>query len=441
MRVKCPNCGEVIDLSESDSAAIINQVRNAEFETEIAEYKKRFETEKESALKMAEIEATSRLKDALAKKDEESANLRVKIESNESEKQLAVAKATSDLQTKINELNTQVISMRSEAQIAVTQAVSEKQLEVTELKAKLASTETSEKLAITEALSEADKKYAMMLKSKEEELEAQKQETAYYKDLKARMSTKAIGESLEIHCQDSYDMYLRSLLPTAYFEKDNDISETGSKGDYIFREDKDGIPLLSIMFEMKTEMETTENKHKNDYFFKELDKDRREKGCEYAVLVSLLESDSEYYNQGIVDVSHRYPKMYVIRPQFLVPLITLLRNAALNSHSYRTELTQIKDQNIDVTNFESDLGSFKIAFSKSCELTGKSFNTAITQIDKAIRDLEGVKDALIASGKHLIAADNKLEDLTVKKLTRKNPTMKAKFEEARSQVVDLNDTV
>ena len=432
MKVKCPNCGEVIDLSESDSAEIIKQVRTAEFDAEITDYKKRFEAEKESALKMVEIEAAGKLKDEIAKKDAEAAEFRAKLESNENEKQLAIAKIKSDMQDKINDLNTQIISVNSEKQVAITQAVAEKQLEITELKAKLAATETSEKLAVTEALSESDKKYAVILKSKEEELEAQKHETDYYKDLKARMSTKAIGESLELHCQNDYDMYLRTLLPSAYFEKDNEISQTGSKGDYIFREERDGVPLLSIMFEMKTEMETTENKHKNEYFFKELDKDRREKVCEYAVLISLLESDSEYYNQGIVDVSHRYPKMYVIRPQFLVPLITLLRNAALNSHSYRTELAQIKEQNVDVTNFESDLESFKIAFSRSCELTGKSFNTAISQIDKAIKDLEGVKDALTASGKHLIAADNKLEDLTIKKLTRKNPTMKAKFEEVRN---------
>lgn len=432
MKIKCPNCGDIFDLSENETAEIIKQVRNAEFDAEIASYKERFEAEKSAALKLAEAEAAAKTNEALAKKDAEIADFTSRLNSAESEKNLAVAQATTAMQSEISELKNKITQITAENQIAITEAVAGKQTEIAELKAKLEASATSEKLAVTEAVAEADRKYLEIIKGKDEEIETQKQEVAYYRDLKARKSTKAIGESLELHCQDDFDMHLRSVLPQGvYFEKDNEISESGSKGDYIYREEMDGIPLLSIMFEMKNDSEETENRHKNEYFFKELDKDRKEKGCEYAVLVSLLESDSEYYNQGIVDVSHRYPKMFVIRPQFLIPLITLLRNASLSAHSSKLELEQIREQNIDVTNFETKLNDFKDGFSKSCMLTGKKFNDAIDQIDKAIKDLEKVKEALTASGKHLIAADNQLEDLSIKKLTYKNPTMKAKFDEAR----------
>lgn len=438
MKVKCPECGHVIDLSESDSAAIISQVRTEEFDKELASYKERLEKEKEAELKMAELESSGKMKEELSKQEAIIAELKAKIAAGDNEKQLAVTKALSEKQDEINTLKTRITNLSSEKEIAVTQAVAAQQTEIVELKARLASAETAEKLAVTEALAEEAKKHAEILKTKEEELEEAQREVDYYKNKKLTMSTKAIGESLELHCQDEYDMRLRPLIPHAYFEKDNEISESGSKGDYIFREEKDGIPLLSIMFEMKNDSETTENRHKNSDFFKELDKDRREKGCEYAVLVSLLENESELYNQGIVDVSHRYPKMFVIRPQFLVPLITLLRNAALSAHESKLELATVREQNIDVTNFESDLEAFKAGFSRSCELTGKKFEEAINQIDKAIKDLERVKEALTSSGKHLIAADNKLEDLTIKKLTRKNPTMKAKFDEARDLRTSMN---
>ena len=390
MVVICPKCGETIDLSESDSAQIIKQVRTAEFDAEVKDYKDRIKKEKDAEVKAAKTQIEADVQKSIYEKEAEISKLR--------------AKTSEDL--------------------------IKKQSEIDNLKTRLESTETEKQLAVTKAIQNAEKEYQAKLEEKETELQKQKEEVAYYRDMKARKSTKAIGESLELHCQDEYDMHLRPLLPDAYFEKDNEISETGSKGDYIYREEKDGIPLLSIMFEMKNDSEETEVRHKNEYFFKELDKDRREKGCEYAVLVSMLESDSEYYNQGIVDVSHRYPKMFVIRPQFLIPLITLLRNSALAAHESRLELEQMKMQNIDVTNFENKLNVFKDKFSRSCELTGKKFEDAITQIDKAIKDLEKVKEALTASGKHLVAADNQLEDLTIKKLTYNNPTMKAKFTEA-----------
>lgn len=409
MIVKCPKCGETIDLSESDSAEIIKQVRTAEFDAEVKDYKQRMEKEKESEIKAIKVQAESDAQKVLSEKDKELNELRLKLTEGEAKKQLEI----------------------TEAKNSVKEEMLKKQSEIESLSLKLNSAETEKQLAVTKAVQDTEKQYREQLNEKEAELQKQKEEVAYYRDMKARKSTKAIGESLELHCQDEYDIHLRPVLPDAYFEKDNEISETGSKGDYIFREEKDGIPLLSIMFEMKNDSEETETRHKNEYFFKELDKDRKEKGCEYAVLVSMLESDSEYYNQGIVDVSHRYPKMFVIRPQFLIPLITLLRNSALAAHESKLELEQIKGQNIDVTNFEDKLNSFKDKFSRSCELTGKKFEDAISQIDKAIKDLEKVKEALTASGKHLVAADNQLEDLTIKKLTYNNPTMKAKFEEIK----------
>ncbi len=417
MKIKCPNCNETFDLSENEVAEIIKQVRNAEFTAEIDDYKERLAKEKEDALKMAELEADKRLKAALTEAKEKT-------------------------QETIDELKEQLLNLRAESKTAVSEALTKQeaklnativksQAEVTALKAKLDAVESEKKLAVTEAVTELEKKHYELVRAKDLEIEEQKREVEYYKDFKAKQSTKAIGESLEKYCKTEYDMRMRPMIPDAYFEKDNVISETGSKGDYIFREEQQGVELLSIMFEMKNEMETTAGKHRNEDFLKELDKDRREKNCEYAVLVSMLEADSEYYNQGIVDMSYRYPKMFVIRPQFMLPLISLLRNAALASHKSKVELEAMKEQNIDVTHFEDDLADFKAKFARSCELTGKSFKKAIEQIDKAINDLQSVKDALTNSEKHLIAADNKLEDLSIEKLTKKNPTMRAKFEEAR----------
>lgn len=379
--IKCPHCGKVFTVDPSDYNSVINQIRDHEFDKEV---EKRVNEVSNHLKKQYELEQSQAVMDAEAKfKD-----------SN--------AKEMKKLQNKLQKAEQTNAKLESQIKLS----------------------ETEKTFAVLETKQKIETEYQSKLQDKEKELE-------YYKELKIRASTKMIGESLEKHCEDDYNMHLRSLLPNAYFEKDNEISESGSKGDYIFREEQDGVELVSIMFEMKNEMETTATKHKNEHFFKELDKDRKEKNCEYAVLVSLLEADSEYYNQGIVDVSHKYEKMYVIRPQFLCPLITLLRNASLNSFSYRTELADMRMQNIDTMNFEDELDRFKEAFGKNCIQTSKRFQDAIAQIDKSIKDLEKVKEALTLSEKHMNAADNKLEDLTIKKLTKNSPLMREKFEEAR----------
>lgn len=399
MELKCPHCGKSFTVDESDYSNIVKQIRDHEFNEELSNIKKHLEQEKESAIK------------------------------------LAVNENKNELEKRIAELEGDLKAAEANKKIAVNEALEEKKTEINELKNKLSQLKTQSELKLQAELNKEKEEYKAIFDdykaSTEQKLKEKDSELDYYKNLKLNMSTKMVGESLERHCEDDYNMHLRSVLPEAYFEKDNEISETGSKGDFIFREKKDDVELLSIMFEMKNEMDTTENKHKNEYFFKELDKDRKEKKCEYAVLVSMLEADSEYYNQGIVDVSHKYEKMYVIRPQFLCPLITLLRNAALNAHSYKTELADVRAQNIDVSNFEDELEKFKLAFGKNCEQTSKRFKDAIDQIDKSIKDLEKVKEALTMSEKHMIAADNKLEDLTIKKLTKNSPVMRAAFEEVK----------
>lgn len=387
--IKCPKCGTTFKVDDASYADILNQVRGAEFENEL-----------NRRLEAAHQQAQSEQKLALAEKDAQH------------EKSQSVAAA-----------------------------------EIQQLKSKLAATETEKKLAIAEALAPVEKErdqLASDLKAKTNEaklrensiigqykgaLKLKDDEIQQLKDMKARLSTKMIGETLEQHCQSSFNQIRMAAFPNAYFEKDND-ARTGSKGDYIFREcDEQGNEIVSIMFEMKNENETTATKHKNEDFFKELDKDRREKKCEYAVLVSLLESDSELYNTGIVDVSYRYEKMYVIRPQFFIPMITLLRNAALNSLKYKAELAVVREQNIDITHFEENIEAFKTAFSRNYELASRKFKSAIEEIDKTIQHLQKTKEALLSSENNLRLANNKTEDLTIKRLTRGNPTMQAKFDE------------
>lgn len=392
--LKCPHCGKVFTVDESDYAAILQQVHSKEFEREV---------EKRIEERLGQVRAEEELKVAQA-----IANERKKLEKD------------------IDKVKDQLLKAREERQKLVGQ------LEMAETQKKLEITEATSKLEIANQKQKNDYESKLQLQKSQYEGELQQAQTQidFYKDLKARMSTKMIGESLEVHCQTQFDQIRSTAFRNAYFEKDND-ARTGSKGDFIFRDySDDGVEYLSIMFEMKNEMETTATKHKNEDFFKELDKDRKEKGCEYAVLVSMLESDNELYNQGIVDVSHKYEKMYVIRPQFFIPLISLLKNTSLNALQYKQELLSVREQNLDITHFEEDLATFKTGFARNYELASRKFKDAIDEIDKSIQHLQKIKDALTSSENNLLLANNKADDLTIKKLTKNNPTMRARFEEA-----------
>lgn len=359
------------------------------------------------------------------------------------QEKLKAAKSEFELQSqkRVAELSAKISSFENEKKLAVAEALSKKDSEISELKQKLAAGESQTQLQLQKiqnqlenAASKAKISEDNLKQNFESQLKLKDEQIAYYKDLKAKMSTKMIGESLEVHCKTQFEQYLRPVMPSAYFEKDNEVSRaSGSKGDFIFRDKADGLEYISIMFEMKNEADETTTKHTNESFFKELDKDRREKKCEYAVLVSLLEKDSELYNGGIVDVSHKFPKMYVIRPQFFIPLITLLRNAARNSLEYQRQLQVAKNQSIDITNFESRLTEFKSGFDKNYRLASEKFITAIDEIDKTIDHLNKIKAALIGSENNLRLANNKLDDLSIKKLTRGNPTMTEKFAALKSQ--------
>jgi len=392
----CPHCKKTFKVDETGFADILKQVRNHEFNKEIHERLEMLEKEKESAVKLAEANITNSLQKDLAKKDAELAEIKSKINNVELEKKLAV-----------------------------TEAVNKIEKERDELAGKLKSKDTEKQLLET-SLKE---KYVTELKTKDDIIKMKDEEIALRKDLKIKLSTKMVGETLEQHCETEFNKLRATGFQHAYFEKDNDAA-TGSKGDYVYREkDEAGNEIISIMFEMKNEGDETATKKKNEDFLRELDKDRTEKKCEYAVLVSLLEAENELYNTGIVDVSHKYQKMYVIRPQFFIPIITLLRNAAMNSLKYKAELALMKNQNIDITNFEENINSFKEGFAKNYELASRKFKTAIEEIDKTIDHLQKTKDALLSSENNLRIANNKAEDLTIKKLTRGNPTMSAKFEE------------
>ena len=400
--LKCPKCGTTFKVDDTSYADILNQVRNHEFE---AELEKRLEqslrSEKQShQAEIAELKAkfeqtSTELKAKLAQNKTE---FEAKLAQSKTKQELAVARATAPIERERDSLKNSLVAAQNEAKL---------NLETANSRAKL-----SEAALIT--------KYESALKLKEEENER-------LKDLKSKLSTKMVGETLEQHCQTEFNRIRTAAFPHAYFEKDND-ARTGSKGDYIFRElDEAGNEIVSIMFELKNENETTATKHKNEDFFKELDKDRREKNCEYAILVSLLESDSELYNTGIVDVSYRYEKMYVIRPQFFIPIITLLRNAALSSLQYKQELAVVRSQNIDITHFEENMEKFKVGFARNYDLASRKFKTAIDEIDKTINSLQKTKDALLSSENNLRLANNKAEELTIKRLTRGNPTMAQKF--------------
>ena len=391
--IKCPECGKLFRVDESGFADIIKQVRDREFERAINEREALLEADKEKAVRLAEANIKNALQTEAAKKDTVIAELKAKINATETEKKLAVTEA-------------------------VNQAEKERDALASELKSK-----DAERQLLEASLKE---KYSAELRNKDEMI-------AYYKDMKAKLSTKMVGETLEQHCETQFNQIRATAFPSAYFEKDND-AKTGSKGDYIYREsDDEGNEIISIMFEMKNEGDETATKKKNEDFLKELDKDRNEKGCEYAVLVSLLEADSELYNSGIVDTSYRYSKMYVIRPQFFIPMITLLRNAAMNSLKYKSELALIRSQNIDITNFEDNLESFKAGFARNYELASRKFKNAVDEIDKSITHLQRIKEELLSSDNNLRLANNKAEDLTIKRLIRGNPTMAEKFAELKEQ--------
>ena len=404
--IRCPNCGEVFVVDESGYAQIVQQVRDKEFDRELKQREKDFEEMKKKDLELAQMkqkrafdQELSSKETELMEKEREIQRLQTRLENTETEKKLAVSEA---VQEKEKEL-------------------SQKETEITKLQNQLISKGTEGQLK-EQSL---HREYGERLKLKDEQIE-------YYKDFKARQSTKMIGESLEQHCLNQFNALRMTAFPTAYFEKDND-ARSGSKGDFIFREAMEGIEFISIMFEMKNEMDETATKHKNEDFFKELDKDRREKGCEYAVLVSLLEIDNEFYNNGIVDVSYRYEKMYVVRPQFFIPIITLLRNAARNSLEYRRELEEAKHQQIDILHFEENMNAFKEGFARNYRLASDKFKTAIDEIDKTIAHLKKTKEALLSSENNLRLANNKAEDLTIKKLTKNAPRMKEMFDEMKKE--------
>ncbi len=407
----CPNCKKVFKVDEAGFADILKQVRDHQFEEELHERLEIAEREKASAVKLAESNLKNTLQEELAKKDKELAELKAEKDRNLAEQ---LAKKESELA----EMKSKLDKAEVEKKLTVTQAVNSVEKERDDFKSKLQNKEHEMQLR---EVSLKDK-YENELKSKDEMIER-------YKDMKLKLSTKMIGETLEQHCETEFNKLRATAFSKAYFEKDND-SKTGSKGDFIYREtDEAGNEIISIMFEMKNEGDETASKKRNEDFLRELDKDRTEKKCEYAVLVTLLEAENELYNTGIVDVYHKYPKMYVVRPQFFIPIITLLRNAAMSSLKYKAELALVRNQNIDITNFEDNVNKFKEGFAKNYDLASRKFKTAIEEIDKTIDHLQKTKDALLSSENNLRIANNKTEDLTIKRLTRGNPTMSAKFTE------------
>ncbi len=418
--IKCPNCGTVFKIDEKQYDSIVKQVRDSEFKNEIATRQEQYEKDKNQAIKLAENELEKKLSTMLKEKDLEITKLNEELKSK---KQLEDSLVENTKIKTANEYKEEIAKLN----IKIKELENEKDKNISSLKSQL---ELDSK---EYALKEKNIKdvYENKLKDKDEMI-------AYYKDMKARQSTKMIGESLEVHCNNEFNT-LRPLFPNAYFEKDND-ARTGSKGDFIFRDyDDEKTEIVSIMFEMKNEADMTATKHKNEDFFKELDKDRKEKKCEYAVLVSLLEIDNDYYNTGIVDVSYRYPKMYVIRPQFFIPLITLIRGAALNALEYKKEMLVLQNQNIDISHFEENMNVFKSGFAKNYRIASEKFSKAIEEIDKTIDHLQKTKDALISSDRNLRLANNKAEELTIKRLTRNSPTMAKLFAEEQNKKDEENN--
>ena len=437
--IKCPKCGTVFQIDEQDYESIVKQVRDYTFEEELNERKAQFQRELESAVKLAKADTEKKLLEQVNQLKMANANLETRIQSSEEEKKQAVqltkAAVEKEYTSKISELTFSKTKLENdlklkdtENKLAVEQAISAKDKTIDSL---------SNELSLKEK--EFQLKETSMKESYESKLKDKDEQIAYYKDFKARQSTKMIGESLEQHCSTEFNK-LRSLFKNCYFEKDND-AKTGSKGDFIFRayaDDEHTSEIVSIMFEMKNEADRTATKHKNEDFFKELDKDRREKKCEYAVLVSLLELDNEYYNVGIVDVSYQYEKMYVIRPQFFIPLITLIKDLASKSLEYKNELELVRSQNIDITHFEQNINTFKDSFSRNYRLASERFAKAIEEIDKTIDHLQKTKEHLLKTEDNLRLANNKAQDLTIKKLTHKNPTMAKMFDDLKKNADDVS---
>ncbi len=459
--IKCPHCQKAFKIDEAGYADIMKQVRNAEFDRELHDRLELAESDKRAALELVKQQVTNEMQKAAAVKDAEILELKAKVDASHVAQKLAVTEALKNVEKdrdllmaklqqtrKDHEAASELIKAKHASLLQETSAI--KDSEIQKLESKLSIQQASQKQAVTEAVHAAEKereelksdlektklerklsdtslkeKYETQIKDRDDTIER-------LKDMKARLSTKMVGETLEQHCETEFNRIRATAFSKAYFEKDND-ARGGSKGDYIFRDiDEAGTESISIMFEMKNEGDETATKKKNEDFFKELDKDRNEKGCEYAVLVSLLEIESELYNSGIVDVSHRFPKMYVVRPQFFIPIITLLRNAAQNSLKYKAELAVVRAQNVDITNFEDELDAFKSGFARNYELASKKFKTAVDEIDKTITHLQKTKEALLGSENNLRLANKKADDLTVKKLTKKNPTMEAKFADLKS---------
>ena len=417
--IKCPNCGTVFKIDEKQYDSIVKQVRDSEFKNEIASRQEQYENDKKQAIKLAENELEKQMTEQLKAKDLEIIKLREELNNKKQLEETVLEntkiKTANEYKEEIANLNLKIKELENEKDKNISNLKNQIELDNKEY-----------------ALKEKNLKdvYENKLKDKDEMI-------AYYKDMKARQSTKMIGESLEVHCNNEFNT-LRPLFTNAYFEKDND-AKSGSKGDFIFRYyENEKTEVVSIMFEMKNEADMTATKHKNEDFFKELDKDRREKNCEYAVLVSLLEIDNDYYNTGIVDVSHRYPKMYVIRPQFFIPLITLIRGAALNSLKYKKEMITLQNQNIDISHFEENMNAFKSGFARNYRLASERFSKAIDEIDKTIDHLQKTIEALLSSDKNLRLANNKAEELTIKKLTANSPTMAKLFEEEKIKKVEEN---
>lgn len=461
--IKCPKCGEVFVVDESGYANIVKQVRDKEFAKELQKREEELKDAQQKDLDLVRLEQKNQLDKALSakeselsEKDKKIQELEACIKNNDISRNLAVAEAVNAKEKEISQKNDEINALKADY-IAKNM---EQDKEIAKLQAQLANGENEKKMAVSEARQLKDKElaeknteiirlkdqlsnkdtekqlgeeslkreYEAKLKHKDDQLKEKDEQIDYYKDFKARQSTKMVGESLEQHCLTQFNSLRMTAFPAAYFEKDND-AKSGSKGDFIFRESVEGTEFISIMFEMKNEMDETATKHKNEDFFKELDKDRREKKCEYAVLVSLLEMDNELYNNGIVDVSYRYEKMYVIRPQFFIPMITLLRNAALNTLKYRQELETAKNQQLDIAHFEENMNAFKQGFGRNYEIASKKFKTAIDEIDKTITHLQKTKDALLSSENQLRLANNKAEDLSIKKLTKNAPSVRKMFEE------------
>ena len=458
----CPHCGKAFKIDEAGYADILKQVRDQAFEQQLHERLELAEQDKRNAVELATTRLAGELQQAAAARDAEIQGLKARLDAGEVARKLAVAEALGAVEKErdalANELQQARLDRQSASQLAeamltneLQRAAAAKDAEIQGLKAQLDSIAMAQKLAITEAVGPVAKerdelksgleraalekqlaekslkdKYETQIKDRDDAIER-------LRDMKARLSTKMVGETLEQHCETEFNRIRATAFPRAYFEKDND-ARSGSKGDYIFRDlDDAGTEIVSIMFEMKNESDRTATKNRNEDFLKELDKDRTEKGCEYAVLVSLLEPDSELYNTGIVDVFHRHPKMYVVRPQFFIPIITLLRNAAMNSLQYKSELALVRAQNIDITNFENELDTFKNAFAKNYDLASRRFQTAIEEIDKSIDHLQKTKEALLGTDRNLRLANDKAQDVTIKKLTRGNPTMASKFDELKKQ--------